>query len=577
MTKRTLRNPHLLLSLAAVGCFALAGCSTETSTEDDGAEGASDPNALTSAGSGGASHDAVTPAPNRAARVAQSTRDMSLPAGMMRYIVKYKDVPKGKSAVALRGGAVALDLPFMGASAVHLAPSEVDALRNDAAVEYVEEDVPRFPMAQTTPYGIPMVQANLVSAASNTNRTVCIIDSGLKISHEDHAGNPNISGTNMSGTGAWNDDTCGHGTHVAGTIAAVDNSVGVIGVAPGFKLHIVKVFDGESCAWTYTSTLVNALNACRNAGANIVSMSLGGGRSSNTEKNAFANAEAAGVLSIAAAGNAGNTTLSYPASYSSVVSVAAIDSNKVVADFSQKNSQVELAAPGVAVQSTVPWLDTATLEVGGNTYSGHHVDFAARGTATGALANGGLCDSTNAGWAGKVVLCQRGTVSFATKVLNVQGSGGVAAVIYNNVAGDLFATLDPSTSTIPAIGVTQADGEAALGSVGSPATVTDTHNTSGSGYEAWDGTSMATPHVSGVAALVWSNHLSWTNKQLRAALTATAEDLGVAGRDNSYGYGLVRAQAANAYVPPTCKSGGAACTSSSQCCSNVCRPNGKCQ
>ena len=84
-------------------------------------------------------------------------------------------------------------------------------------------------------------------------------------------------------------------------------------------------------------------------------MSLGGSFKSRFEETAFKDAYNAGVLSVAAAGNGGNTSYSYPASYSSVVSVAAVDSNKVVADFSQKNSQVELAAPGVSVLSTVPY------------------------------------------------------------------------------------------------------------------------------------------------------------------------------------------------------------------------------
>ncbi|HVE87272.1 MAG TPA: S8 family serine peptidase, partial [Myxococcales bacterium] len=69
-----------------------------------------------------------------------------------------------------------------------------------------------------------------------------------------------------------------------------------------------------------------------------------------------------------------------------------------------------------------------------------------------------------------------------------------------------------------------------------------------SGYEAWDGTSMATPHVSGVAALIWSAYPTKTATQVRAALQNTARDLGAAGRDNAYGYGLVQAKAALDYL-----------------------------
>jgi serine protease len=70
----------------------------------------------------------------------------------------------------------------------------------------------------------------------------------------------------------------------------------------------------------------------------------------------------------------------------------------------------------------------------------------------------------------------------------------------------------------------------------------------GSGYAFYDGTSMATPHVSAVAALVWSYNTSWSASKVRTALEKSAEDLGTAGRDNNYGFGLVRAKAALDYA-----------------------------
>jgi subtilisin family serine protease len=306
----------------------------------------------------------------------------------------------------------------------------------------------------------------------------------------------------------------------------------------------VKVF-GSDCVWAYASDLIDALTRCRNAGAKVVSMSLGGGSPSAAEQTAFQNAWNAGVLSVAAAGNGGNTAFSYPASYSSLISVAAVDSAKNVASFSQKNSQVDLAAPGVAVLSTVPFAETNTVTVGGVTYAGTWLENAARSNGTtGILTSGGVCTATGA-WSGRVVLCQRGTNSFFEKVQNVQASGGIAAVIYNNVAGGFSGTLGAgNSSAIPAIGISQADGQfLASSGIGQSATVVSS-TASGSGYEAWNGTSMATPHVSGVAALVWSHNPSWTNAQIRSALEATAEDRGTAGRDDSYGYGIVRAKAA---------------------------------
>ena len=427
-------------------------------------------------------------------------------------------------------------------------------LRNNPNVASIEEDAIRYPAAQEVPYGIDMVQArdvwdadrdNVVDAGapSGAGIKVCIIDSGIYKEHEDFE-NVSMSGYSTN----WNTDTCGHGTHVAGTISASLNDLGVVGVNPGgadsVDLYIVKVFDGPDCGWSYSSTLANAAQQCQTAGADIISMSLGGAKKNRLEEIAFNNLYSAGILSIAAAGNEGSTAYNYPASYSSVVSVAAIDADKVVAEFSQYNNQVELAAPGVRVLSTVPFLNEASVTVDGVKYDGHPVEYAKLGSASGDLADGGLCTSTGA-WAGKVVLCQRGDISFYDKVMNVQNSGGAAAVIYNNVEGELLATLGEGySSTIPAIGLTQSQGLELLGKLTRSATVENSFTPNVSSYEAWDGTSMATPHVSGVAALIWSANPAWTNIEIRNALTSTAFDLGTVGRDVYYGFGLVQAKAA---------------------------------
>jgi subtilisin family serine protease len=134
-------------------------------------------------------------------------------------------------------------------------------------------------------------------------------------------------------------------------------------------------------------------------------------------------------------------------------------------------------------------------------------------------------------------------------VRNVQNSGGVAAVIYNNVSGGFFGTLgEGNSSTIPAISLSMEDGQAALAQAETACTVASKVEQPASGYSYFDGTSMATPHVSAVAALVWSYNTSWTNQQVRDALIATAKDKGTAGRDTSYGYGIVQAKTALDYL-----------------------------
>lgn len=470
-----------------------------------------------------------------------------------RYIVKFRDIKKADDDLLTVNEKVEEDLKEQSAKAMRLTLKEVDKLRKRSNVVSVEVDGRRYPLAQSQPYGIAMIQAdNAVFNASNASSgvTVCIIDSGYQIAHEDLQ-DANVTGTIDPGTGNWYEDTCGHGSHVAGTIAALNNTTGVVGVNKNglIRLHIEKVFNGSACGWAYSSDLVAALNRCRNAVAGtgqklVVSMSLGGTVANFVEQDAFQAAYDGGVLSVAAAGNSGTTSISYPAGYPSVISVAAVDSTGTLASFSQRNADVELAAPGVDVVSTTPFRP-ASLSVGASSWAASNIDGATRADVSGVLVNGGLCDTIGA-WAGQIVLCQRGTTTFAQKVANVQAGGGAGAVIYNNIAGALTATLS-GTSTIPAIALSQADGQAAVTAAGQLANLADAL-VAGNGYEAYSGTSMATPHVSGAAALIWSLNPTRTNADVRTALQNTALDKGTVGRDTSYGYGLIQAKAANDYL-----------------------------
>ena len=119
----------------------------------------------------------------------------------------------------------------------------------------------------------------------------------------------------------------------------------------------------------------------------------------------------------------------------------------------------------------------------------------------------------------------------------------MAAVIFNNTPGLFSGTLGGAATTIPSVGISDADGQILLSASGQ-ATVTTLQGD----YAYFDGTSMATPHVAGVAALVWSLNEDCSNQEIRNALTSTAEDLGAVGRDNAYGFGLVRAKQANLFL-----------------------------
>ena len=141
---------------------------------------------------------------------------------------------------------------------------------------------------------------------------------------------------------------------------------------------------------------------------------------------------------------------------------------------------------------------------------------------------------------GKVCLVARGTIDFATKVSNCQASGGVGAVVFNNVAGGYGGTLGTTVTTIPSVTASDTEGAAMKLQLGQSATVAVT----ATNYAFFDGTSMATPHVSAVAALVWSYFPACTAAQIRSTLGKSAQDLGAAGRDTKFGFGLVQARAA---------------------------------
>jgi subtilisin family serine protease len=478
-------------------------------------------------------------------------------SGTSRVIVAFKDgsAAKVRNAVAAARGSVKLEITDTNAMAVELPTAALKGLAANPNVEYVEEDVKRYPFAlanasaspyqpgQVVPYGITMVQADQLPDTNAGSRMVCIIDSGYNLAHEDLSGNIVTGEYDAKGTGWWHDDTNSHGTHVAGTIAAVNNSgTGVVGVMSNKKvrLHIVKVFGADG--WAYSSSLAKAAKLCGKAGANVVSMSLGGGTPSRTEMQAFIKLQAKGVLSIAAAGNDGDSTISYPAGYPSVMMVGAVDSNKNWANFSQYNSKVEIAGPGVDVLSTVPmnFGSAVALTVGGAGFTANPTTGTPQKTAGAALADMGLGLALDPAMAGKVCLIKRGEVSFAVKVSNCQNSGGVGAVLWNNVPEAFWATLGGTVTSIPSASVSGVDGALLMGRLGQGTTLAIT----GVSYEYASGTSMATPHVAGVAALVWSYFPSCNGEQIRATLRQSAQDLGDAGRDDKYGYGLVQAKAA---------------------------------
>jgi subtilisin family serine protease len=315
---------------------------------------------------------------------------------------------------------LAVEVPATALNGLLNNPNVVD-VEYDAEVQALGKPAPAQP-AQQLPWGVDKIDAEL-SNHTGLGVTVCVVDTGIDKDHPDLQANI-VGGKNFVAKGLtvdpakWDDDN-GHGTHVAGTVAAVDNTVGVVGVAPSASLLAAKVLNRQGSG--YLSDVMAGVDYCVQNGAKVVSMSLGSNSDVQALHDAVDAAYASGVLLVAAAGNDYGGPVSYPAAYDSVIAVSATDSNNNLASFSNVGPEVELAAPGVSILSTYK------------------------------------------------------------------------------------------------------DG----------------------GYATLSGTSMATPHVSGVAALAVQANPLMTNAEIRALLQSTADDLGAVGKDNLFGYGLVDAELLN--------------------------------
>jgi subtilisin family serine protease len=226
---------------------------------------------------------------------------------------------------------------------------------------------------QSAPWGILKTKADLAHGLGHdgTGVSICVADTGIDNNHEDLTvlQGQNFVAKRKKGRwvvdpGQWDDDE-GHGTHVAGSIAALDNDRGVVGVAPGATLIASKVLDSSGSG--YYTDVAAGIDFCKNAGAHIINLSLGGPgdpyedcSSASTAtcmvKLAIESANAAGVKVVAAAGNEGNSTdisTRIPAGYAATIAVAASDESDQIANFSNSGlSLADVTAPGVSVLST---------------------------------------------------------------------------------------------------------------------------------------------------------------------------------------------------------------------------------
>lgn len=257
------------------------------------------------------------------------------------------------------------------------------ALRVDPRVAYVELDQVARIFDQTVPTGIQRIVAPVNGQIDidglddfRVDVDVAVIDTGIDLDHPDLNV---VASTNCSGgspftqsCGSGGDDDNNHGTHVAGTIGAIDNGIGVVGVAPGARLWAVKVLRSDGSG--YISWIVAGIDyvTAHAADIEVANMSLGCECSSSAMDTAIANSVRAGVVYAVAAGNNDKDAATFsPANHPDVITVSALadfngqpgggaaptcrtDQDDTLADFSNWGSRVEIAAPGVCILSTIP-------------------------------------------------------------------------------------------------------------------------------------------------------------------------------------------------------------------------------
>ncbi len=255
--------------------------------------------------------------------------------------------------------------------------------------------------------------------------TVGVIDTGVDRGHADLAEKVVACASALGGDGVVSDGSCdddsGHGTHIAGTIAArTANGVGVAGVAPDASLAVFKALDGKGHG--YDADIVAGLRWLRTvAHVDVINMSFGDSARSSFLDDELADAAAHGVLLIASSGNTGDSTPSYPAYHSDVVSVAAVDADGHRPGFSVCNDDVEIAAPGMQVVSTA--LGGGYARSSGTSMAAAHVSGAAA-----------------------VLMSRRGLDAWQARSALVQGAGapaGCADAELLNLQGGMRASAAP--------------------------------------------------------------------------------------------------------------------------------------
>jgi subtilisin family serine protease len=484
--------------------------------------------------------------------------------------------PPGAAGLALiegLGGRVTHQYKYIPALAATIPTAQEDVLRADGSVAYVEDDIPMHPLGskQITDYGVSLIEAPGAWALGfrGAGVKVGIFDSGIDVDHPDL---PVAGGFDLVGDGNGLDDCNGHGTHVAGIVGARNNGNHTVGVAPSVELYSMRFAD---CDWAGATLakMIQGVEWAIDNGMDVVNMSFGFGLEglvssplspSQAAEDAFNEAEARGIVLVAASGNSSTPYVGFPAAYQSVIAVGATDDADNLATFSQWGEDQELTAPGVNNLSSylVGQGQSTTLTVGTDgdrELEAIALEFAGRTRKQGVTTDavyagfGTVVEFAGVDCVGKIAVIMRGGSTFAQKAEEAMNAGCAAAVIHNHTPGNFNGTLSaPTTSDgrawIPVVSITLEDGLYLKDQIAARRTRLTLINVAGN-LAILSGTSMASPHAAGVAALVLSRSPTLSPAQVREILRASAQDLGVPGWDPLFGYGRVNARRAVETTP----------------------------
>ncbi len=266
-----------------------------------------------------------------------------------------------KELITYHGGIVKKNLQLINAVSVRIPENDIEDLKNDSNIKYVVNDtVFKASDEYSSSWGVQYIGSQAVHE-QNINGTgvkIAILDTGIDYNHPDLINNYKGGYDFVFNDADPMDDSTGiainsHGTHIAGIIAAQNNGIGTVGVAPKADIYAVKVLDGAG--FGLASYIISGIEWSMANNIEIISMSIESDEDNLALHDAINAANNSGILFVAAAGNnrTGMGTVKYPAAYDPVIAVTAIDQNNQKASFSPIGPKIEVAAPGVNVLSTI--------------------------------------------------------------------------------------------------------------------------------------------------------------------------------------------------------------------------------